>query len=220
MLEAQLSYFDLTVIAVIALSCVFAFFRGLVKEVLSLGAWIGAGLITLYYFRDVALWLKPHFKNEMIAGGLATLGLYIVCLICFSILNSIIIRFVKEGGDVGFLDNTLGLAFGAFRGTFLIALGYLIMSMFISADPEQQPAWLKNAWTKPFAEKSALLLARAAPDYLQAHSSLKDKLEDGMKRYGEEEYTTPEEKKSSKNEINALIKHMKQRNPSGSAPQE
>ena len=38
---------DIIVIAVVALSALFAFARGFVKESLSIVAWVGAGLITL-----------------------------------------------------------------------------------------------------------------------------------------------------------------------------
>ena len=41
---------DLGVLAVIALSAVFAFARGFVREALSIVAWVGAALITLYGF--------------------------------------------------------------------------------------------------------------------------------------------------------------------------
>lgn len=179
MLSAQISFFDLAVLGVMLLSCLFAFFRGFVKEVLSLGAWIGAGVITLYFFRDVAEMLKPHFTSETVAGGMATLGLYVTSLIGFSLLNALIIRFVKEGSDVGFLDNTLGLLFGAFRGGFIVSLGYLMMSMVVdSGDKENQPKWLQSSWTQPYAEEGAILLARIAPDFLQEHSSLREKIED------------------------------------------
>jgi membrane protein required for colicin V production len=174
MIEAQLTYFDAAVIGIMALSCMFAFFRGFVKEVLSLGAWIGAGIITLYYFRDVAALIKPHVKTDMVAGGLATLGLYIVSLLGFSIINSLIVRMMKEGGDIGILDNSLGLLFGAFRGAFIISLGYFMMMTVMTED--NAPTWLKHAQTKQYAEKGAIILGRAAPDYLVELTSLKDKI--------------------------------------------
>src|ERR1700690_316704 len=101
MIETHLNLFDAIVIGIMLLSCLFAFFRGFVREVLSLGAWIGAAVVTLYYFPVVAEKLKPHFKTEAVAAGVATLGLYVVALIGFSILNMIILKYVKKGSDVG-----------------------------------------------------------------------------------------------------------------------
>lgn len=176
MIDAQLTYFDLAVIGVMLLSCLFAFFRGFVKEILSLGAWIGAGIITLYYFRDVAEMIKPHVKTEMVAGGLATLGLYVISLLVFSIVNSMIVRMMKESGDIGILDNSLGLLFGAFRGAFVISLAYFLMMTVVNK--ENEPEWLKNAHTKKYAERGAVILGKAAPDYLVELTSLKEKIEE------------------------------------------
>ena len=42
MIETQLSIFDAVVLGILVVCCLFAFFRGFVREILSLGAWIGA----------------------------------------------------------------------------------------------------------------------------------------------------------------------------------
>lgn len=180
MIDTQLSYFDAIVIGVMLLSCLFAFFRGFVKEILSLGAWIGAGLVTLYFFGDVAEMLKPHFKNEMVAGGMAALGVYVGALIGFSIINSLIMRMMKEGSDVGILDNALGLMFGALRGAFIVSLGYFILSIVMTEDT--MPDWVQNAKTRPWVKEGAVLLGRAAPDYLSEHTALKEDIEESKKK--------------------------------------
>lgn len=197
MIDAQLSYFDAIVLGVMLLSCLFAFFRGFVKEILSLGAWIGAGLITLFYFKDVAKWLTPHFKSEMVAGGLATLGLYIVSLIAFSIVNGIIMRMMKEGGDIGILDNTLGLIFGAFRGAFILSLGYLILTIVMTED--SYPPWIKTAHSRPWVEKGAIVLGRIAPDYLVEHTSIAEKINEASGKAPEVKLKDNEGKQGSGN---------------------
>lgn len=205
MIDATFTYFDAAVLGIMVLSCLFAFFRGIIKEILSLGAWIGAGIITLFYFRDIAEWLKPHFKSEMVAGGLATLGLYVVLLMAFSMLNMLIMRFVKEGSDVGILDNAFGLIFGALRGAFIVSLGFLMMTMVMNEDT--YPKWLKASMTLRPVEKGAIMLGRISPDYLREHSSLKDKIEG----HGKEEKTAPVEfKEGETNEkMDNFIKNMK-----------
>ncbi|MBV8938721.1 MAG: CvpA family protein [Alphaproteobacteria bacterium] len=174
MINANFTYFDAAVLGVMALSCLFAFFRGFVREILSLGAWIGAGLITLYYFPSLAVKMQPHFKNPMVAAGIATLGLYVTSLLGFSIINAFILRYVKEGGDVGFLDNMLGLFFGALRGAFIVSLAFFLMTM--GMNEKEYPEWLKGARTRPAVEKGALVLAQIAPEYLRDLSSLNDRI--------------------------------------------
>src|SRR4051812_23214136 len=131
MVSTHINLFDVAVIGILLLSCLFAFFRGFVREILSLGAWIGAGIVTIYYFPAMAEKLQPHFKSAVVAAGFGTLAIYIVALIGFSIINMFILKFVKSGSDVGMLDNMLGLFFGAFRGALIVSLGFFLISIAI-----------------------------------------------------------------------------------------
>lgn len=174
MIQASLNMFDAAVIIVFLLSTLLAFFRGFVREVLSLGAWLGAGIITLYAFEPVSNALKEHTTKPMVAYLLGGLGTYIVVLLGISMINAVIVRYIKSGSDVGMLDNLLGLGFGALRGAFIISLGYLVLTLIV--DEENPPGWVKGAQTRPFAQKGALMLASIAPGYLEDISSLSEKL--------------------------------------------
>lgn len=174
MIDAQFTYFDAAVLGIMALSCLFAFFRGFVKEILSLGAWIGAGIITVYFMKDVTKLVLPHVKDPVVAGGMSALGLYVVALIFFSIVNGLISRLMKDSSDIGILDNMLGLFFGAFRAAFIISLGYFMMMVVIS--DKNAPEWLDKAITRPYAERGAILLGKAAPDYLVKLTSLQERI--------------------------------------------
>lgn len=174
MVEAQLNMFDAIVILVFLLSTLLAFFRGFVREVLSLGAWLGAAVITIYAFEPVSNMLKKHTDKDMIAYLLGGLGTYIVVLIIISIINAVIIRYIKSGSEVGMLDNLLGLGFGALRGAFIVSLGYLVLTLVV--DEDSPPSWMKSAQTRSLAQTGALTLAKIAPGYLEDISSLSEKL--------------------------------------------
>lgn len=176
MIETQFNVFDSVIIAVMALSCLFAFYRGFVREILSLGAWVGAGIVTIYFFPAMAEKLQPHFKSAVVAAGFGTLGIYVTALIGFSMLNMIILKFMKSGSDVGMLDNAFGLLFGAFRGAFIVSLGFFLVT--IALPEKEYPEWIKASFTHPYVEKGALVLARMAPEYLRQISPLNKKLEE------------------------------------------
>lgn len=169
-IDAHLNIFDLVVIGIMGLSCLVSFFRGFMRELLSLGAWLVAGLVTIYAYPHVAEFIKPHVKNsESISMLVAILGTYIVTLLFFSIINGMLIRYAKEGAEVGMLDNLLGLVFGFLRGGFIVSLGFFLMSAVM--DKDQYPDWIAQARTLPFVESGARLLARLAPHYLEEMSS-------------------------------------------------
>lgn len=178
MIETQLNLFDAVVIIIMLLSALFAFFRGFVREVLSLGAWIGAALVTVYYFPDMARTLQPYFKSSVGATGVGTLAIYTIALICFSLFNSLILRYMRTGKDVGMLDNALGLCFGLGRGALLVSLGFFIMTIAMPAD--QYPKWLAKSATRPYAERGAVVIAKAAPGYLREISSLNERAKKEM----------------------------------------
>jgi membrane protein required for colicin V production len=170
MIETHLNIFDAVVIGILGLSCLFAFFRGIVREILSLGAWIGAALVTMYFFPMVGDKLEPHFHNAKVAAGVGTLGIYVTALIGFSIINMLLLKFIKSGAEVGMLDNTLGLFFGLFRGALIISLGYFLITM--TSLEKENPDWLRQSVTRPYVERGAVMLKNVAPQYLAELSKL------------------------------------------------
>ncbi|MAR55684.1 MAG: hypothetical protein CMM93_00730, partial [Rickettsiales bacterium] len=165
--------FDVVVVLVLVLSGLLAFFRGFVREILSLGAWVGAGLITLYYFPQVAEWIGPQLQNaEAEADAKSQLGImvvafvgtYLTALITIFIINRFLLKILKTNKDIGLFDNGLGLIFGVFRAGLLLSLGYFVLSFVFPED--NLPSWLADSETRPYVAKGAAILAKAAPEYL------------------------------------------------------
>lgn len=175
MVEATFNMFDAAVILVIMLSTMLAFFRGFVREFLSLGAWVAAGIVTLYAYQAVAEKLMPHTSSDTVAFLLAGAGTYVTVLLGLSIFNSMVVRYVKSGDEVGMFDNFLGLLFGLLRGAFIVSLGYVVLSLVI--DNENPPVWVEEAATRPIVQKGAIILANIAPEYLEEISSLSTDLQ-------------------------------------------
>src|SRR5258708_4624299 len=152
---------DIIVIAVIALSALVAFARGFVKEALSIAAWIGAGLITLYglpYARPYALKL---ITSPMLANGAAGVALFIVSLVTLSLITSAIARRVQHS-SLSAVDRSLGLVFGAFRGVLIACLGFIALEWAIP-EPHDWPSWVRDARTQPFLAHGAGLVRSLVP---------------------------------------------------------
>ncbi len=193
MIETNLNVFDAIVLAIIGFSCLFAFFRGLVREILSLVAWIGAAIVTMHYFPHVMEITKTHFKSEAMAAGAAVVGLYIAALLAFSIVNWMIIKVIKQGGEAGMLDNMLGLGFGALRGAFIVSLGFFMLTLVMPEDEDNMPKWLAESATRPYVAKSTAILVSMAPEYMRDVSKLKEKTE----AYAEENKTSASDELSN-----------------------
>ena len=164
-MNESMNMFDLVVFGVVGLSALLSFFRGFLREVLSLGAWMGAGVITLYAFPHVATFMEPHIGSEGIANGFAAMGTFMLSLLGISVFNSLLLRYTKNRSEIGLLDNGLGLLFGIFRGALLVSLGFFSMHLVMQED--QKPKWLEHSIAAPYAQKGAAIIASVAPDYLK-----------------------------------------------------
>ncbi len=109
-----MTWVDLVVLAVLALSALLAFMRGLVREVLGLAAWVGA------IFAGV--WALPRARpqaQELLGTSPwvdpLTFGvIFIIALIVLMLISRWISALVRAS-PIGGLDRTLGLVFGLAR---------------------------------------------------------------------------------------------------------
>ena len=173
MVETNVNLFDAIVIGVIAVSALLSLFRGLLREFISLGTWIGAGIITLYAFPSVAEWMKSHVQSSAAASGLASIGTFIAAFIALVFLTRLLSKYLKTGSEVGSIDNILGLGFGLLRGALLVVIAYLAIGLMVPKD--NPPEWLQSSLTAPYVERGATLLAALAPDYLSDLMALRNK---------------------------------------------
>src|SRR5215472_10757358 len=102
-----MTWVDLVVLAVVALSAGLAFMRGFVREVLGLGAWVGAifaGVWVLPRVRPhVQQWLGASPWVDPIAFGVV----FIISLIALMLMSRWISALVRASPIAG-LDRTLG----------------------------------------------------------------------------------------------------------------
>lgn len=165
MVETSFNLFDAVVLGVVFLSTLLSFFRGFVREFLSLGSWIGAMAITVIYTPQLADAIKDDVdKGQAAAMLVASVTLFFGAKIIFSIINMILIKYLKPGKDVGLVDNFLGLIFGFLRAALLLSLGYYVYS-FVASE-ENQPPWIAQSMTKPYVAQGAKMLEPMLEDFV------------------------------------------------------
>jgi membrane protein required for colicin V production len=159
---------DLGVLGVIALSAVFAFARGFVRETLSIVAWVGAALITLYGFNEVYSLVIRLVTTPLLADLVAGFGLFVVSLIAFTIVTGYVARLVNST-SLSPIDRTLGLAFGLVRGAAFVSLAYLVLD--VSLPQNDRPGWIRQAKSEPFLAQGADMLRSVLPQSLPLKSA-------------------------------------------------
>jgi membrane protein required for colicin V production len=163
-----MNWLDLGVIGVIALSAIFAFARGFVREALSIVAWVGAAAITLYGFNWVYAQVDPHVHNPLLSQVIAGFGLFVGSLVILTIVTGLLARMVHLSG-LSPIDRTLGFIFGLARGAFLACLAYLLLD--VSVQPNDRPGWIREAKSAPYLHEGADILRSLLPEQLKLKST-------------------------------------------------
>ncbi len=157
-----MTWVDLAVLGVLAVSGVLALARGFVREVLGLGAWAGAAAFT-YWGMPLA---RPRFEQWIASpewvGVVTGAALFIGSLLLLMVLSGWIGSLVRAS-VLGGLDRTLGLVFGLARGALLVVAAYIAAQMVIPID--QWPgAVLQARSLRPAYEGAAWVVAHLPPD--------------------------------------------------------
>ena len=119
-----LNFVDYAIIVVLAISAVLSTLRGMTREALGLLGWV----LSVIVARLIAPLLEEPIlniiPNENLASGIALAIPFIVMVILWFVLASLISPGLKKAG-LGALDRWLGVVFGFIRGVFIVTAIYL-----------------------------------------------------------------------------------------------
>lgn len=169
------TWFDLAALAVLALSGIMAFARGLIREIFSIIAFIGAAIAAVFF----AEMLRPTVENfTSLSGPLASvaagLGIFLVVFIIITVITSAVAKTAHQSTEIGSFDRAAGLAFGILRGVVVVSLFVLLMRQTQAApgadatDPMQDA--IRGARTYPVYESVAMGLEAVLPQARQRAS--------------------------------------------------
>ena len=120
-----MTWVDGVVLAVLLVSAGLAYLRGMVREVLGIGAWAGATLAGILAEPVTRPLLEPHVQPDWLATGLAVGGVFLLVLILLQVLIAWLSGKVQRSA-LGGLDRALGFVFGLARGAFVVVLAYVV----------------------------------------------------------------------------------------------
>jgi membrane protein required for colicin V production len=131
---------DGIVAAVIVLSAILAYSRGLVRECMAIAGWVGAAILA-YIFAPrveplikelpvVGAFLSESCELSIIAAFAAVFALGLVVMSLFTPLFSSAVQRSVLGG----LDQGLGFLFGVVRGVLLVAVAFIVFDRAVAAD--------------------------------------------------------------------------------------
>jgi len=155
---------DLVVLGLMFLSGLIAFTRGLVREVLSGVAWVGAAAVAMTFVPASRPHIVPYMPSPEWADPVGFIVLFIVSLIIFSLIAKTIAHAVRSSA-IGGIDRTLGLIFGLARGAALAIAVYIFACMAIP--PEHWPPPVLESRSLPYIYSGAAWVAKMMPPEYQ-----------------------------------------------------
>ena len=164
--------FDYAIIAILGASVLLGAWRGMVSEVMALGAWIIAFFVARQWGEQVGMQLLAPYLTVpfwQVAGG--WILLFVASILAVSIFR-VLARKTLHAIGLGFFDRTLGMMFGAARGVLLILLLVAVGGM--TKLPEEP--WWQQARLAPLAEQGVTYIKPWLPDDLAKHIAYADAL--------------------------------------------
>lgn len=152
---------DILVILVLLLSAGLAYARGFVREALSIAAWGGAALMTVFLLPYASPLGRDLFENPLVADFSAGILIFIVGLVCLSIAGHFATKAIRDSA-LNMLDRSMGLVFGLLRGIILLSLAFMTF-VWLVPDDDDHPDWINQSRTQPLIEEAADILRIIVP---------------------------------------------------------
>ncbi len=152
--------FDIAVIAVISLSALLGLWRGVIREVFALAAWIAA-IVCMFVFGERLAAMLPIAQDTPWLRMLAAYALvFIAVFVVLSVVGFVFSRLVKAIG-LSFVDRALGMVFGVLRGALIVVL----LVFVAGATTLPQFTWWRDSVTaRPLATFAAILRSKLPDD--------------------------------------------------------
>jgi membrane protein required for colicin V production len=136
---------DIVVLVISGISVVYGVFRGLVREVLALLAWVASFLLANLLAPDAAKLLPQAMASEELRLLVSFVAVFIVVLVGLSVLAILASKLVKIVG-LGPADRVVGGAFGLARGLLVVMI--LVLLAGLTSLPRQS-SWRDAALKGP-----------------------------------------------------------------------
>lgn len=118
--------FDWVVLFIVALSTLLAFFRGVIREVIALVAWIAGAIAAIAFAPALGAMLPDIPGHPAVRYLIAFVLILVVALLAGALIAWPLASAVRAAG-LGFVDRFLGSIFGLVRGIVLL-LAFVIVA--------------------------------------------------------------------------------------------
>ena len=152
---------DYAILAIIGISTLLSLLRGMVKEVLSLAAWVAAFFVARTFNGTAAAFLATHGVSVPSVQWVLGFGLlFVATLFGMGIVNFLVSKLVQATGLTA-TDRVLGMVFGMARGAAVVTLLVLVLT---TLPVTRDPWWQQSTLIPHFRTLAIWLKGEIPPD--------------------------------------------------------
>ena len=155
-----LSLFDYFIIIIICISILISFFKGFIQSFLGLLTWIGAVIITLIFYENLAYFITNYLNrinfleksglSIMIATVLSIPFIFLISLIILKKIRSLLSADFNKSGIGNLFDKILGFIYGFIFGLIIVIITITTINNF--TDDFRETAFVKNSLIYPYIQ--------------------------------------------------------------------
>ncbi len=138
-MTSDIAVFDLIIAALVITSAIYGLYRGLIRELISLIAWVLAFFLAILFSPNFANLLDPTWAGETLRLIFSFSAIFVGVLIVSSFIQFVVRKFLSLVG-LGSLDRFLGMVFGIARG---VVISTILLVLFIELFPTN--SWAENS---------------------------------------------------------------------------
>ncbi len=161
--ELTITIADLSLILILLISGVLAFFRGFITEILAIASWVGATISTLSFFKPLQPLVREIIPISIAADVVTGIVIFLISLLLISLLTHSIANLIR-GKSLSLYDRLLGFIYGVLRGIFLVSFLQLLSVQIVPL--EEHPDWIKKSITLPYVTSVSDFLLILVPNNL------------------------------------------------------
>lgn len=157
---------DWVILGIVFVSVIVSFFRGFLREAISLATWFFAFFAAIKFSPILDNLLSSLISHHTTRFIVSTVSIFVVVLIIGMLINKLANSIVKTAG-LGFFDKILGIIFGAARGLLFV----IIILLVVIESPYQESSWFKQSQLAPHFKQPVSYFIDLLPKNIRSVSS-------------------------------------------------
>ena len=157
--------FDLLIFAIVGIFAVIGAWRGLLREAISIFAWVSAAALAWFYAAPVAHLLQGLVQDAALRQLSAFVLIFAVIFTLGMVISWLIHKYFPPKHAYRTVNITLGFFIGAARGAAIVIAFFLVAGL----TPIPQRGWWRDSVCTPYFERAAVYVAGYIPRDIARH---------------------------------------------------